>query len=150
MQEILKKLIAKMILADEKIHPAEVNFFKNLSVENDLDNAATKRLFEEAKAKSLEELVLPVKKYEDRLFIVQQAYYVAHCDKDYALSEMKMFDEMIKLFGIKKDDIKRIESSAATLIEGRYDIFFNPDISYLHNNFMQSSFFIRPDETKGI
>ena len=139
--DLFIKAVAKMILADEKIHPAEMSFFKNLSLEKDLDQAGIEKILEDAKATTLDELGEGLQTYEDRLFVVQQVYYVAQCDEDYALSEMKLFDEMVKLFGIKKEDVERVERSAKTLSEGRYDLFFDPDIAYLHNNFMQSSFF---------
>ena len=134
------KIVGKMIMADDKIRPEEMQFISSVKDELNMSDAALQSLLKEARESTLEQLAADIDKQEDKLFIVQQAYYAAQCDKDYALSEMKVFDDLVNLFGIPKKDVERIKRSAEMLEQGKYDLFFDKDISYLHNNYLHSSF----------
>ena len=136
----LLAVIAKMVLADQKVRQEEISFFTQLKMAIKHEELSLEKILEDAEKVEITTLASEVEAYPDRLYIVQQAYYAALADQDFDIKEMKLFTDVAEAFGIGEEDVSRIRKSAEMISAGQYNIFTDSDMSYLHSNYLQSSF----------
>ncbi len=133
------KVLIRMAMADKKLVLGEFQVLKNLQADLEFSDVDIALLIKEAENQTLEEIIAPIHKYEDRLFTVQHAYYLATVDKEFHEEEKALFKELLENFQVTKEDLDRVGRSAVKIAEGRYDALTDPDLAYLHNNYMQST-----------
>jgi len=134
------KVLIKMAMADEKLLVEELNMIRHMKDELQMDDVEMNALIRAAKEEPIEDLVNQIVTYEDRLFTVQHAYYMALADQELDVNESELISYLSKTFGISAEDISRIEKSAELIKQGQYAMLTDPSVIYLHNNFFQSSF----------
>lgn len=128
-------VIAKMALQDGVVAPEERQALEDMSFGVTVDELDG--VIEEAKSRTLDELLNGIEKYEDRFIIALRAYHMAHSDRSYDIEEELNFELLVDRFLISTDDralIKRVQGG----MSGQTPVVPEPRLLELHRG---SSFF---------
>lgn len=128
-------LIAKMALQDGVVAPEELQTLEDMS--GGFTSQELEAIIEEAKSRTLDELLSGIDKYEDRFVIALRAFHMAHSDRSYDIEEELNFELLITRFGISAEDrglIERVQGG----MSGESPVAPEPRLLALHRG---SSFF---------
>ena len=107
------KVLAKMALSDGVVSRGEREFLCEF-MDSDRSEDEYDALIEEARRRSLEELLGEVHRYEDGFFIALRAYFMAHVDKHFDTAEAALFDRLVEILGITPADRRLIERTGSS------------------------------------
>lgn len=125
-------VMAKMALSDGTVAEEERDFMRPLlEAGDDLD-----ALLDEAKGKTVAQLIEPVDKYADRFFIALRAASMAAIDDHLDAREEALYERLVAALEISDKDRKVIQRTVAALSE----IGVQPVESRIEELYHQSSF----------
>lgn len=130
-RQALILVMAKMALADGKISEEERGFLESMLEEGE----DLQELLDQARQKTLSELVSPIELYADRFFIALRAACIAHIDVDFDAREESTFQDLVQTLGLTPSDRELILDGVHSLDDPH--AVPNPRIEQL---FEQSSF----------
>ncbi len=110
-RQALVMVMAKMALADDTVSPEEVVFLSSLLEPGE----NLEELLENARTRSMAELVQPIEGYPDRFFIALRAACVAGIDEDFDPREQSAFADLVAVLGITEADQELILQGVADL-----------------------------------
>ena len=128
-------LIAKMALQDGVVAAEERRALEDMS--GGMSGAEIDAMIDEARRRSLDDLLGAVEKYEDRFVIALRVYHMAHSDRRYDIAEEMNFDLLATRFGITEAD-KALIARVQGAMDGDAPAVPEPRLMTLHRG---SSFF---------
>lgn len=125
-----------MALADDVLDPAELDFLEQLLAGRP-ELGTINELVEEARERSLKELAEGLDKYPDRFLVAFRVLLMASVDQHLDPREQALYQELVDLLKIDKDDRLLLEKTEATARSGQLQ---EPD-PRINQMYEQSSFF---------
>ncbi|MBP9889858.1 MAG: hypothetical protein KBF93_26405 [Leptospiraceae bacterium] len=138
-QSTFISILSNVMLSDSKIRNEEIEFIKEIASFLKIE-IKEKDFFKSQKIIDIEQVRELYKLYPDRLFIVQQCYYLSLVDDEFHPEESKLLNKLIRIFRIKKADIEVVKLSLDSLKNKENNIFLDKYYMKLHSNFLESSF----------
>jgi uncharacterized tellurite resistance protein B-like protein len=135
-QKAAALILAKMALADGILDPAELDFLEELLVGHP-ESGTINELIDEARDRSLESLAAALEKYPDRFLVSFRVLLMASVDQHLDPREQQLYQQLLKLLEIKREDSLIFESTQAMARSGKLEQT-HPRINEMYE---QSSFF---------